>query len=78
MEPVGLSDSQQIQMFYRVLTGSMEVTRCWAERLPGFSELHPDDQNLLIDSAFLELFVLRLANRYMQAHTDLTLQTLGH
>lgn len=75
---MGLSESQQIQMFYRVLTGSMEVTRCWAERLPGFSELHHDDQNLLIDSAFLELFVLRLANRYMQAHTDLTLQTLGH
>ncbi|XP_052433599.1 nuclear receptor subfamily 4 group A member 3 isoform X1 [Carassius gibelio] len=63
VEPVGLSESQQIQMFYRVLTGSMEVTHCWAERLPGFSELHHDDQNLLIDSAFLELFVLRLANR---------------
>ncbi|XP_073781046.1 nuclear receptor subfamily 4 group A member 3 isoform X2 [Danio rerio] len=63
VEPVGLSESQQIQMFYRVLTGSMEVTRCWAERLPGFSELHHDDQNMLIDSAFLELFVLRLANR---------------
>ncbi|XP_051574920.1 probable nuclear hormone receptor HR38 isoform X1 [Myxocyprinus asiaticus] len=63
VEPVGLSESQQIQMFYRVLTGSMEVTRCWAERLPGFSELHHDDQILLIDSAFLELFVLRLANR---------------
>ncbi|XP_059363888.1 probable nuclear hormone receptor HR38 isoform X2 [Carassius carassius] len=67
VEPVGLSESQQIQMFYRVLTGSMEVTRCWAERLPGFSELHHDDQNLLIDSAFLELFVLRLANRSLLA-----------
>ncbi|TRY84589.1 hypothetical protein DNTS_001327 [Danionella cerebrum] len=56
VEPVGFSESQQIQMFYRVLTGSMEVTRCWAERLPGFSELQQHDQNLLIDSAFLELF----------------------
>lgn len=65
-------------MFYRVLTGSMEVTRCWAERLPGFSELHHDDQNLLIDSAFLELFVLRLANRYMQTHTDLTSSHITH
>ncbi|KAI2655203.1 Nuclear receptor subfamily 4 group A member 3 [Labeo rohita] len=71
VEPVGLSESQQIQMFYRVLTGSMDVTRCWAERLPGFSELHHDDQNLLIDSAFLELFVLRLANRYMQIRLTL-------
>ncbi|XP_016340774.1 probable nuclear hormone receptor HR38 isoform X2 [Sinocyclocheilus anshuiensis] len=67
VEAVGLSESQQIQMFYRVLTGSMEVTRCWAERLPGFSELHHNDQNLLIDSAFLELFVLRLANRSLLA-----------
>lgn len=58
-----LAEAQQIQLFYRVLTGSMEVTRRWAERLPGFTELHHDDQSLLIDSAFLELFVLRLANR---------------
>ncbi|XP_030640302.1 nuclear receptor subfamily 4 group A member 3 [Chanos chanos] len=67
VEPVVLSDAQQIQLFYRVLTASMEVTRCWAERLPGFAELHHDDQNLLIDSAFLELFVLRLANRSLLA-----------
>ncbi|MEQ2160781.1 hypothetical protein GOODEAATRI_002914, partial [Goodea atripinnis] len=46
-----------------LLTISMETTRCWAERLPGFAELQRDDQNLLIDSAFLELFVLRLAYR---------------
>ena len=61
--PTSSSDAQQIQLFYRLLTISMETTRCWAERLPGFSELHRDDQNLLIDSAFLELFVLRLAYR---------------
>ncbi|XP_026084261.1 probable nuclear hormone receptor HR38 isoform X1 [Carassius auratus] len=75
VEPVGLSESQQIQMFYRVLTGSMEVTRCWAERLPGFSELHHDDQNLLIDSAFLELFVLRLANRSLLSDEKLVFCT---
>ncbi|XP_047664650.1 nuclear receptor subfamily 4 group A member 3 isoform X2 [Tachysurus fulvidraco] len=62
-----LAEAQQIQLFYRVLTGSMEVTRRWAERLPGFTELHHDDQSLLIDSAFLELFVLRLANRSLLA-----------
>ncbi|KAJ3597822.1 hypothetical protein NHX12_001339 [Muraenolepis orangiensis] len=58
--PTSSSDAQQIQLFYRLLTISMETTRCWAERLPGFSELHRDDQNLLIDSAFLELFVLSM------------------
>ncbi|XP_064195790.1 nuclear receptor subfamily 4 group A member 3 isoform X1 [Anguilla rostrata] len=62
-QPTASSDAQHIQLFYRLLTSSMEVTRSWADRLPGFSELLRDDQNLLIDSAFLELFVLRLANR---------------
>lgn len=61
--PTSTPDAEQIQLFYRLLTISMETTRCWAERLPGFSELQRDDQNLLIDSAFLELFVLRLAYR---------------
>lgn len=61
--PTSSSDAEHIQLFYRLLTASMETTRCWADRLPGFSELQHDDQNLLIDSAFLELFVLRLAYR---------------
>ncbi|XP_035020645.1 nuclear receptor subfamily 4 group A member 3 isoform X1 [Hippoglossus stenolepis] len=61
--PSSSSDAEHIQLFYRLLTISMETTRCWADRLPGFSELQRDDQNLLIDSAFLELFVLRLAHR---------------
>lgn len=61
--PTSTSDAEQIQLFYRLLTVSMETTRCWAERLPGFAELQRDDQNLLVDSAFLELFVLRLAYR---------------
>lgn len=61
--PTSTPDVEQIQLFYRLLTISMETTRCWADRLPGFSELQRDDQNLLVDSAFLELFVLRLAYR---------------
>lgn len=61
--PTSSSDAEHIQLFYRLLTISMETTRCWADRLPGFSELQREDQNLLIDSAFLELFVLRLAHR---------------
>lgn len=61
--PSSSSDAEHIQLFYRLLTISMETTKCWADWLPGFSELQRDDQNLLIDSAFLELFVLRLAHR---------------
>ncbi|XP_019896640.1 LOW QUALITY PROTEIN: nuclear receptor subfamily 4 group A member 3 [Esox lucius] len=65
------SDAQNIELFYRLLTVSMETTRCWADRLPGFNELHRDDQNLLIDSAFLELFVLRLAHRSLLSEDKL-------
>ncbi|XP_063789773.1 nuclear receptor subfamily 4 group A member 2 isoform X2 [Pseudophryne corroboree] len=56
-------DTQHIQQFYDLLTGSMEIIRGWAEKIPGFSELHKQDQDLLFESAFLELFVLRLAYR---------------
>ncbi|KAM4568314.1 nuclear receptor subfamily 4 group A member 3 isoform 1-T1 [Fundulus diaphanus] len=69
--PSSTSDAEHIQLFYRLLTISMETTRCWAERLPGFTELQRDDQNLLIDSAFLELFVLRLAYRSMLSEDKL-------
>ncbi|XP_048882001.1 nuclear receptor subfamily 4 group A member 3 isoform X2 [Brienomyrus brachyistius] len=66
-QPSATSDAQHIHLFYRLLTSSMEVTRAWADRLPGFSDLPREDQTLLIDSAFLELFVLRLANRSIVA-----------
>ncbi|XP_037310717.1 nuclear receptor subfamily 4 group A member 3 isoform X1 [Pungitius pungitius] len=69
--PSSSSDAEHIHLFYRLLTISMETTRCWAERLPGFCELQRDDQNLLIDSAFLELFVLRLAHRSMLSEDKL-------
>ncbi|KAM9805658.1 nuclear receptor subfamily 4 group A member 3 isoform 2-T2 [Syngnathus typhle] len=69
--PSSSSDAEHIHLFYRLLTISMETTRCWADRLPGFSELQRDDQNLLIDSAFLELFVLRLAHRSMLSEDKL-------
>ncbi|KAG8432339.1 hypothetical protein GDO86_016833 [Hymenochirus boettgeri] len=55
-------DTQHIQQFYDLLTGSMEIIRGWAEKIPGF--LTPQTgQDLLFESAFLELFVLRLAYR---------------
>lgn len=42
----------------------MEIIRGWAEKIPGFADLPKPDQDLLFESAFLELFVLRLAYRY--------------
>ncbi|XP_009881502.1 PREDICTED: nuclear receptor subfamily 4 group A member 1 [Charadrius vociferus] len=56
-------DSVDIQQFYDLLTGSMDVIRKWAEKIQGFAELPKEDQDLLLESAFLELFILRLAYR---------------
>ncbi|XP_066441845.1 nuclear receptor subfamily 4 group A member 3 [Eleutherodactylus coqui] len=57
------TDTQHIQQFYTLLTVSIEISKKWAQKLPGFSELSSDDQILLIETTFLELFVLRLSIR---------------
>lgn len=59
----GKEDARDVQQFYDLLSGSLEVIRKWAEKIPGFAELCPGDQDLLLESAFLELFILRLAYR---------------
>ncbi|XP_073443767.1 nuclear receptor subfamily 4 group A member 3 isoform X2 [Dendrobates tinctorius] len=57
------TDTEHIQQFYSLLTISFEISKKWAQKLPGFSDLSKDDQLLLIESTFLELFVLRLSIR---------------
>ncbi|XP_035828305.1 nuclear receptor subfamily 4 group A member 2 [Aplysia californica] len=52
-----------IKGFYTILLQSMDVLRSWAEKIPGFSDLHKEDQELLFQSASLELFVLKAAFR---------------
>lgn len=54
-------DASDIQQFYDLLTASMEVIRKWATSIPGFPEFCAEDQELLLESAFVELFILRLA-----------------
>ncbi|XP_059184008.1 nuclear receptor subfamily 4 group A member 2-like [Centropristis striata] len=56
-------DAQHVLQFYDLLTRSMEVIRGWAQKVPGFTSLPKQDQDLLFYSAFLELFVLRLSYR---------------
>ncbi|XP_023660910.1 nuclear receptor subfamily 4immunitygroup A member 1 [Paramormyrops kingsleyae] len=56
-------DASDIQQLYDLLTDSMDVIRKWAETIPGFTAFCPEDQQLLLDSAFVELFILRLAYR---------------
>ncbi|XP_007248378.3 probable nuclear hormone receptor HR38 [Astyanax mexicanus] len=60
-------DANDIKLFYELLTGTMEVLQKWAEAIPGFSFFCREDQELLLESAFVELFILRLAYR---SHPD--------
>lgn len=61
-----MTEAEKIQQFFGLVTTSMEVIRHFAEKIPGFKTLCKTDQDLLFQSASLELFVLRLAYRYMQ------------
>lgn len=47
------------------LSGSYEQIAAWANRLPEFGTLLPVDQQMLINTAFLEVFILRLAQRFL-------------
>lgn len=56
-------DAHDIQQFYDLLSGALDVIRKWAETIPGFTDFCTEDQELLLESAFVELFILRLAYR---------------
>ncbi|XP_028855173.1 probable nuclear hormone receptor HR38 isoform X2 [Denticeps clupeoides] len=56
-------DASDIQQFYDLLTSTMDVIWKWAETIPGFTAFCTEDQELLLESAFVELFILRLAYR---------------
>ncbi|KAL8591936.1 hypothetical protein ACOMHN_039989 [Nucella lapillus] len=53
----------RVREFYELLIQSIDILRSWADKLPGFGDLCKEDQDLLFNSATLELFVLRLAYR---------------
>jgi len=53
-----------VTRFYDVLLQTFDIIKVWAEKIPGFTDLCPEDQELLVQSASLELFILRLAYRY--------------
>ncbi|KAM9308036.1 nuclear receptor subfamily 4 group A member 3 [Gastrophryne carolinensis] len=57
------TDAECIQQFYNLLTISAEISKKWADKIPGFGELPSDDQVLLTEMAFLELFIFRLSIR---------------
>uniref|UniRef100_A0A3Q2P1F1 Nuclear receptor subfamily 4 group A member 1 n=1 Tax=Fundulus heteroclitus TaxID=8078 RepID=A0A3Q2P1F1_FUNHE len=56
-------DARDIQQFYDLLTSALDVIRSWAQTIPGFTDFCAEDQELLLESAFVELFILRVAYR---------------
>ncbi|XP_033209812.1 nuclear receptor subfamily 4 group A member 2 isoform X2 [Belonocnema kinseyi] len=67
-----MTEPEKTQQFYNLLTSSVDVIRNFAEKIPGFLDLTPEDQKFLFLSASLELFVLRLAYRTKVDDTRLT------
>ncbi|CAB3365101.1 Hypothetical predicted protein [Cloeon dipterum] len=57
------TEAEKVRQFYSLLTTSVDVIRSFADKIPGFADLKKEDQELLFQSASLELFVLRLAYR---------------
>uniref|UniRef100_A0A1B0GIQ0 Probable nuclear hormone receptor HR38 n=1 Tax=Lutzomyia longipalpis TaxID=7200 RepID=A0A1B0GIQ0_LUTLO len=70
-EPI-ISEADKVQQFYTLLTTSVDVIKHFADKLPGFSDLCSEDQELLFQSASLELFVLRLSYRARIDDTKMT------
>ncbi|XP_072757501.1 uncharacterized protein Hr38 isoform X4 [Anoplolepis gracilipes] len=69
--PTPMDEAEKIQQFYNLLTTSIDVIRNFADKIPGFTDLLREDQELLFQSASLELFVLRLAYRTNPGDTQL-------
>ena len=57
--------SDAMSRFCDVIMQSMDALKGWAEKIPGFGDLCTEDQELLYNSAILELFALRIAYRYV-------------
>ncbi|XP_064466228.1 probable nuclear hormone receptor HR38 isoform X2 [Ornithodoros turicata] len=68
----GRRTAAEVQQFYTLLTTSVDVIKTFAEKIPGFSDLEKSDQELLLQSSSLELFVLRLAYRIRQDDEEFT------
>ncbi|KAM6979632.1 nuclear receptor subfamily 4immunitygroup A member 1 [Aplochiton taeniatus] len=56
-------EANDIQQFYDLLSGTLDVIKKWAETIPEFLAFCLEDQELLLEAAFVELFILRLAYR---------------
>nr|CAB3264438.1 NR41/42/43 nuclear receptor [Phallusia mammillata] len=58
-----LTTAEETHNFYDLLASCLSVVRQWADKIPGFGNLCEEDQTILIEKAFLEIFLLRLVYR---------------
>lgn len=56
-------DEESVHLFYRTLESSLDAIRCFCNKTPGFTDLDKRDQEILFQSALVELFVLRFSYR---------------
>lgn len=56
-------DEESVHLFYRVFESSLDAIRAFCNKTPGFTELDKRDQDILFQSAIIELFVLRFSYR---------------
>lgn len=71
IEP-NISEAEKVQQFYNLLTTSVDVIKNFVDKIPGYNDLCLEDQELLFQSASLELFVLRLSYRARSDDTKMT------
>lgn len=71
-EPSIVGEPEKVNQFYNLLATSVDVIKQFAEKIPGFLDLCVEDQDLLFQSASLELFVLRLSYRARIDETKMT------
>ncbi|XP_032592492.1 probable nuclear hormone receptor HR38 [Drosophila grimshawi] len=68
---LAMSEADKVHQFYQLLTSSVDVIKQFAEKIPGYLDLTSEDQELLFQSASLELFVLRLSYRARSDETKM-------
>lgn len=56
-------DGQSASAFFSLLGSSLEAIQTFSEKVPGFLDLEKQDQELLYETASLELLALRFAYR---------------
>ncbi|XP_002741306.1 nuclear receptor subfamily 4 group A member 1-like [Saccoglossus kowalevskii] len=55
---------ERLHQFYDNLCASFHLIRLWSEKIPGWNDLQRQDRDLLLQTATLEVFILRVAYRY--------------